>query len=199
MSIYPFSVRLLTALRRVAIAVVVIAFVVLIVGGATVAHAQQTPKYSLDAGGQKLQLEAISFGNGGASQPESGAATLKRHMLSDSPSLEDLARTRSQPKLYLRFRDAQSNGLVQYNFDDVKFGRYTQIGTGPDAVETLAITYDAFAVSAPGLRRKPSIGISRNVAHAPHKAVRSAPRRQGLVPAGTVRHNKKKPQVVIVR
>jgi len=186
MRIYPLPICFLIAWRSATISLIGI----VVVGAAINARAQQAPKYNLDAGGQNIPLEGISFGSGGAAQPESGAATLRRHLGSGVPSLSDLARSRTEPKLFLRFRDPGTNGNVQYNFDDVKFGRYRQIGTGPDAVETLDITYDAFAVSTPGTQRRSSNG-SRGVAHAPHKAAHSAPRRQ-MVRAGTVHQNTKK-------
>ena len=185
---YQFTVHVIPSHRFTAAALICLSTLWVVA-----VRAQEPPKYSLDAGGQHVQLEAISFGSGATPQPESGAAVLRRHFQSDSPSLSDLAHSRSQPKLYLRFRDAESNGMVQYTFDDVRFGQYRQIGTGPDAVETLAITYSAFAVKAPELAK--AHAVSRGVAHTAARTYRAPSQHRPHAPRTSGRYSTAKAPV----
>jgi hypothetical protein len=129
---------------------------------ATAAGAQQQKTYMLELNGQQVPLESIAFGGIGSNQPNSGAAVLRMHTATGESPLSQLAQAGSQTRLLVQFRDPQSNSIVHYEFDDVRFGRVRQIGQGPGAMDTLEINYTSFNVNTPGSFRRPT-GTSRRV------------------------------------
>src|SRR5579871_1589773 len=127
-TLLPRSIRALCA--------VVVVPLGLMMSGMFTAGAQQTT-YLLDINGREVRIDGITFGGAGGSRPEAGAATLRMRAENGDSPLSQLAQTGSQPRLLLQYRDPQSNGMVHYEFDDVRFGRVRQIGRGSDAVESL--------------------------------------------------------------
>lgn len=149
---------------------------------ATAAGAQQQKTYMLELNGQQVPLEGIAFGGIGGNQPDSGSAVLRMHTATGESPLSQLAQAGNQSRLLVQFRDPQSNSIVHYEFDDVRFGRVRQIGQGPGAMDTLQINYTSFNVNTPGSFHRPASANRRATAIARRQNTRAAAHRTVHLP-----------------